>query len=59
MHDSPTWRQRTGVKTFSHTPTLPSLVQLIACRLIGAKSLSDTMLEYCWLDTYEQNSVES
>ena len=22
MHDSPTWHQRVGVKTFSHTPTL-------------------------------------
>ena len=23
MHDSRTWRQRTGVKTLSHPPTLP------------------------------------
>ena len=27
-----------------------SLFQLMACRLVGAKPLSDPMLEYCWLD---------
>ena len=30
MHDSRTWRQRTGVKTLSHTPTL------LACFIIRA-----------------------
>ena len=29
----------------------PSLVQIMACRLIGAKPLSEPMLEYSWLDT--------
>ena len=26
---------------------LPSLVQIMACRLVGAKPLSKPMLEYC------------
>ena len=26
---------------------LPSLVQIMACRLVGAKPLSELMLEYC------------
>ena len=30
MHDSPTWHQHTGVKTFSHTPIL------LACFIIRA-----------------------
>ena len=37
----------------------PSLIQIIACRLGGAKPLSKSMLEYCWLDPWEQNSVKS
>ena len=31
----------------------------MACRLVGAKPLSDLMLEYCELDTKEQISVKS
>ena len=31
----------------------------MACRLIGAKPLSEPMLEYCWLDPWEQTSVKS
>ena len=27
-----------------------ALVQIMACRLFGAKSLSKPMLDYCWLD---------
>ena len=27
-----------------------ALVQIMACRLFGAKPLSEPMLEYCWLD---------
>ena len=29
----------------------PSLVQVMACRLVDAKPLHEPMLEYCWLDT--------
>ena len=29
---------------------LPSLVQIMACRLVGAKPLSEAVLVYCWLD---------
>ena len=28
--------------------TRPSLVQIMACRLVGAKPLSEPMLEYCY-----------
>ena len=31
---------------------LPSLVQIMACRLVGAKSLPEPMLEYCWLNPW-------
>ena len=30
----------------------------MACRLVGAKPLSETMLECCQLDSYEQTSVK-
>ena len=29
---------------------LPSLVQIMACRLVGTKPLSEPMLEYCLFD---------
>ena len=32
------------------TVILPSLVQIMSCRLVGAKPLSEPILEYCWLD---------
>ena len=35
-----------------------SLVQLMACRLVGAKPLPDLILEYCWLDPEEQTSMK-
>ena len=35
-----------------------SLVQIMACRLVGAKPLSKLILEYCWLHTWEQTSVK-
>ena len=35
------------------------LFQIMACRLTGAKLLSDTMMEYCYLDTWEEISVKS
>ena len=38
---------------------IPSLVQIMACRLVGAKPLSKPMLEYCWFDPWEQTSVKS
>ena len=36
----------------------PSLVQMMACRLVGAKPLSEPMLKNCQLDPKEQNSVK-
>ena len=30
----------------------------MACRPVGAKPLSEPMMEYCQLDPYEQNSME-
>ena len=36
---------------------LPSLVQIMACRLVGAKPLSEPILEYCSLGPYEQTSM--
>ena len=38
--------------------TLSALVQLMACRLFGAKPLPEPMLTYCQLDSYEQTSVK-
>ena len=35
---------------YLHQETGSSLVQTMACRLDGAKSLSEPMLDYCWLD---------
>ena len=34
------------------------LVQIMACRLFGAKPLSKPMLGYCQLDSWEQTSVK-
>ena len=36
-----------------------SLVQIMACHLIGAKPLCEPMPEYCLLDPWEENSVKS
>ena len=36
----------------------PSLVQIMACRLYGAKPLSEPRLEHCKLDLQEQISVK-
>ena len=38
--------------------TGPSLVQTMACRLLGAKPLSELVLTYSQLDHKEQNSVK-
>ena len=35
------------------------VVKIIVCHLNGAKPLSESMLEYCLLDHWEQTSVES
>ena len=32
---------------YTRQKTRPSLVQIMACRLFGAKPLSEPMLEYC------------
>ena len=38
--------------------TRPSLVQIMACRLLGAKPLSEPMLTFSQFDHKEENSVE-
>ena len=40
-------------------PKTASSVQIMASRLDGAKPLSEPMLEYCCLDTWDQTSVKS
>ena len=35
-----------------------SLFQIRACRLFGAKALYESILEYCYLDPWEQTSLE-
>ena len=42
------WRQRSG----------SALVQIMACRLFGDKPLSEPMLVYCQLDSWEHISVK-
>ena len=37
---------------------LSSLFQIMACRLIGAKPLSEPMLDYCQLDPCEHISMK-
>ena len=39
--------------------TIPSLVQIMACRPVGAKPLSEPMLEYCRFHLWERTSVKS
>ena len=41
-----------------HHWTGSELVQIMACRLFGAKPFSKPMLGYCQLDPYEQTSVK-
>ena len=36
----------------------PSLIQIMACRLFGAKPLSKPMLPYCQVVPWEQTSVK-
>ena len=43
--------------TYMRQLTRPSLVQIMAWCLDGAKPLSEPMLEYCQLDSKEQTSV--
>ena len=35
---------------YMHEQTKPSLAEIMACRLIGTKSLYEQMLSYCLLD---------
>ena len=35
-----------------------ALFQIMACHLLGAKPLTQPMVDYCWLDPYEQTSVK-
>ena len=41
-----------------HQWTGSSLVQVMACRLFGAKPFPEPMLVYCWLDYWPQVSVK-
>ena len=57
-----TWRKQTiGIKLLTDYSVviINSFVQIMACRLAGAKPLSEPMLEYCYLDPWEQTSVQS
>ena len=56
------WRKQTiGIKLLTDYSVviINSFVQIMACRLAGAKPLSEPMLEYCYLDPWEQTSVQS
>ena len=44
--------------SYMHHRPWPSLVQIMACRLFGAKPLSELMLYHCQLDLWEQTSVK-
>ena len=44
--------------TYMHQWTMPSLVHTMACRLVGAKPLSDSMLRYGQFEPQEQFSAE-
>ena len=44
--------------TYMRQYNTPTLVQIMACRLIGAKPLSETMLPYCQQDSKEHISVK-
>ena len=41
-----------------HQSIRPSLVQIMACRLFGDNPLSDSMLDYCHLEPWEQISMK-
>ena len=43
---------------YMHPQPRTSLAQIMACRLFGAKPLSEPMLEYYQLDPWEQTSVK-
>ena len=45
--------------TYMHHQSRSSLVQIMACRLVSAKPLSEPILEYFQLDDEEQISVKS
>ena len=44
--------------THMHQWTVSALVQVMACRLYGAKPLPEPILDYCQLDPWEQISVK-
>ena len=47
-----------GRVTHMRRQTKPSLLKIMACHLLGAKPLSQTMLIYCKLSPWEQISVK-
>ena len=50
-----TWAESRGHRVILRRPTL---VQIMACRLVDTMPLSEPMLEYCQLDPWEQISVK-
>ena len=46
------------IAAYMRRRTCPALVRVMACRLFGAKPLSEPMLTYCQLDSCEQISVK-
>ena len=44
--------------TYMHHRTRSALVQVMACRLFGAKPLPEPMLAYCQLDSWEHISAK-
>ena len=50
----PSWPNEASM----HRPTQPSLEQIMPCRVLDAKPLSDAMLAYCQLYPKEQTSIK-
>ena len=44
--------------SYIHQYNIPTLVQIMACRLFSTKPISEPMLAYCQLDPWEQSSVK-
>ena len=45
------------IYTYQHTYIIPTLLRIMACRLVGAKPLSEPMLSYCQSDHKEHISM--
>ena len=53
--DNPLWSS----DAYRHEQNIPSLVQIVACRLFGDNPLSEPMMTYCQLDPEEYSSIKS